>query len=281
MGGVGSLRSPTPGERRPGHPTGIQPLLLFARALSVCLRYCLPDSGGTRLTQQFLPYPVCVILPGACCPCPDHASSLPFVRYCRGSSHRARSVGHGSCRGVAHVTANTGPRPTRRVLTRGHALRACPLFRPLPPTPPIPRALRAPFCGRKCGGKGAPVTANADDCFPEPLRSGAAVLIGDTPRRPGAWDGCQSLLVCLISGDRSPFRASPRPAQFPDLPPAPPTGSAGGEPISLSLPGASAPTRCNEPGLICDVSFVASGAISSALTNLCFPGTSGSVPSHV
>ena len=113
--------------------------------------------------------------------------------------------------------------------------RASRLFtlRPLPPTPPIPRALRAPFCGRKCGGKGAPVPANAGDCFPEPFRSGAAVLIGDTPRRPGAWDGCQSLLVCLISGDRSPFRASPRPAQVMILPPAPPTGSAGGEPIYL------------------------------------------------
>ena len=152
---------------------------------------------------------------------------------------------------------------------------------PFPPRPLSPVRFALHFVAASVGGRGLRSPLKAGDCFPEPFRIGAADLIGDTPRRPGAWDSCQSPLVYLVSGDRSPFRASPRPAQVSDLPPAPPTGSAGGEPISLSLPGASAPTRCNEPGLICDVSFVASGAISSALTNLCFPGTSGSVPSQV
>ena len=47
--GVGSLsftHARGTGKRRPCRPTGIQPLLAFARALSVCLRYCHADSGG-------------------------------------------------------------------------------------------------------------------------------------------------------------------------------------------------------------------------------------------
>ena len=137
----------------PCHPIGIQPLLL-RRALSVCLGHCLPDSDGTRRSHPFLPYPFGVILPGACCPCPDHASFLPFVRSCRGSSHRARCVGHGSCRGVAQVTANTGPRPTRRVLTRGHALRACSLCAPFPPRPLSPVRFALHFVAASVGGRG-------------------------------------------------------------------------------------------------------------------------------
>ena len=63
--------------------------------------------------------------------------------------------GHGSCPGNGRqVTANTGSRPSRRVLTRGHALRACPLFAPFPPRPPSPMRYRAPISGRNMWGAG-------------------------------------------------------------------------------------------------------------------------------
>ena len=113
--------------------------------------------------------------------------------------------GHGSCPGNGRqVTANTGSRPSRRVLTRGHALRACPLFAPFPPRPPSPMRCRAPISGRNVwesrGLRSLPavfagarparshsLALTAVDCFPEPLHRGAAVLIGDTPRRTGAF----------------------------------------------------------------------------------------------
>ena len=77
-------------------------------------------------------------------------------------------------------------------------------LRPLPPTPPFLRALsRSDQWPQYVGGRGLrslpavfagarparshSLALTAVDCFPEPLHRGAAVLIGDTPRRTGAF----------------------------------------------------------------------------------------------
>ena len=65
---------------------------------------CLPWFCNQRIRMEcrprrFLQHSVGVNRPGAFRPGSDHASILPSVCYCRGSSHRTRSVGHGSCRG--------------------------------------------------------------------------------------------------------------------------------------------------------------------------------------
>ncbi len=91
--------------------------------------------------------------------------------------------------------ASPGPRGRRPVLTRGHSLRSCPLRAPFPPRLSSPDALtRSDQRPQFAGGRGLrslpaviadarpALTLTAVDCFPGPLRSGAAILTGDTPR---------------------------------------------------------------------------------------------------
>ena len=122
------FRSPMPGERRNDAGTYRNPsprpppaiisgrgsrlhaleLLLIRRhpAAARCAHdsLCLSRFSNHRIRMErrhrrFLQYSVGVNRPGAFRPGSDHASALLIVCYCRGSSHRTRSVGHGSCRG--------------------------------------------------------------------------------------------------------------------------------------------------------------------------------------
>ena len=72
------------------------------RSRSFCLSwFCYQRIRMERLFRRWLQHSVGVNRPGAFRPGSDHASILPSVCYCRGSSHRTRGVGHGSCRGTS------------------------------------------------------------------------------------------------------------------------------------------------------------------------------------
>jgi len=72
---------------------GIQPLLAALTTLTLSASVLQsPNQDGTSLAKTAARLRR-VILPGAFCPGPDHASLLPFVGYCRGSSHRTRVSG--------------------------------------------------------------------------------------------------------------------------------------------------------------------------------------------
>mgnify|MGYP003605288859 CR=1 FL=1 len=76
---------------------------------SLCLsRFSNHRIRMERRHRRFLQYSVGVNRPGAFRPGSDHASALLIVCYCRGSSHRTRSVGHGSCRGTFHKVFFSG-----------------------------------------------------------------------------------------------------------------------------------------------------------------------------
>ena len=60
---------------------------------------------------------------------------------------------------------------------------------PFPPRPLSPVRFALHFVAASVGGRGLRSPLKAGDCFPEPLLSRAADLIGDTPRRPGAGTG--------------------------------------------------------------------------------------------
>ena len=66
-----------------------------------------------RRHRRWLQHSVGVNRSGAFRPGSDHASLLPFVCYCLGSSHRTRSVGHGSCRGAFRQYRQHHRQPTR------------------------------------------------------------------------------------------------------------------------------------------------------------------------
>ena len=219
------------------HPAPAAPVRGKASILSACVFvHPCPGSGGNAAIPKILPHPVGVNRPGASRPGTLHASLLPSVRYCRGSSHRARVATTVAAGNGRQVTANTGSRPARRVLTRGHALRACPLFAPFPPRPPSSVRCRAPISGRNVwegrGLRSLPavfagarptrslsLALTAVDCFPEPLHRGAAVLIGDTPRRTGAFRWLPISFgqfdILPGPGGRSPFGTAPSVAGLP------------------------------------------------------------------
>ena len=93
---------------------------------------------------------------------------------------------------AAPVLRQSGPGFRRRhVLTRGHL--RCPLSAPFSPRPSSPdlRSSRFHTVAASCGATGAPVPADAGDCFPGPLRYGAAFNRGHTaPCRGLRYSAC-------------------------------------------------------------------------------------------
>ena len=124
-------------------------------SLRLRLRSSMPGERGRRRIPKILPYPIGVNRPGASRPGTFHASLLPIVCYCRGSSHRTRVA----------ATVAAGERPpsycqyrlpsvAARLDTWTRAARLSTL-RPLPPTPPFPHALSRSDQWPQCvGGRG-------------------------------------------------------------------------------------------------------------------------------
>ena len=107
----------------------------------------------------------------------------PFAwRPCGRTSPHTRAPGRNSRPGFAAI------RPLLRAPARLDPwTSALSTLRPLLPTPLFPRLRLSRFhtVAASCGATGASVPADAGDCFPGPLRYGAAST-GDTPRLAGA-----------------------------------------------------------------------------------------------
>lgn len=104
------LRSPMPEERGHGERGGDEEP--YRNPSPGPLPPSYAGEGAGRMLAKCSASSVGVILPGS-----DHPSLVPAAATAKGSSHRARSVGHGSCRGGLRLVSPKSP-PAHPIILR-------------------------------------------------------------------------------------------------------------------------------------------------------------------